>query len=369
MASQRDQDEVDGEPACYATLRVFAADLDPAEVESVLGVAPSASHRAGDVRSPGAAPYRKGGWFLSTRDAVRTDDLNEHLRYLVDATSASRELLAAMIARPDYSVDVFCFLLNRHGHGGFTLDADVIRDLGTLGLPLGLDSYGPYVSDFAGRSSKEILRRTRSGLNGAIRRPGMFGGTLAVESLMADMAWGQRRELDLQAAGRQIVSRASWTSTGVEGAFQSLTPDLPALHPAMSVLSDVCRRLDWLDLDDEPDSARYWRVSNGSAAFVSAKDSVLDDVIAEFGPPSIRIGNPRRESVIGYAGPKLEHPIVWFCGSGDDDRVVFTRVERESISEDTVFSRLGVEMRRPEPYPTDVLRGVPPPWGNNWFRG
>jgi hypothetical protein len=238
---------------------VFGPDLDPAEVSAFVGLEPTQCHRAGDARSGGAAPYREGLWALSTKGVVASPDLSEHLRYLVGWVSEIRARLAVVLQRAEHRGDVFCYLLREMGHGGPTVAPEVLSGFGELGLSLGLDIYGPFAPSGPGRSADEITARSRSRLNGALRRPGMYGGQVVLLEMLSDLAWADRREKELIRWGARLVERSMWTSTGVVGAFERLAPGLNSENGAATVFADITSSVGWLELDRQLDSPTSMR--------------------------------------------------------------------------------------------------------------
>jgi hypothetical protein len=73
-------------PRTYATLRFAGDQLDPEHISRVLPVMPKRSHRMGEMfyagPHAGHLKGRTGIWYFDTRD-IRSDDLADHLRYIV----------------------------------------------------------------------------------------------------------------------------------------------------------------------------------------------------------------------------------------------------------------------------------------------
>ncbi len=71
----------------FATLRFAGDALDPEEISRALGTNPTRAYRKGEGFSPGPRTPRvvgrTGVWFLSTDKLVSSQDLHDHLRYLV----------------------------------------------------------------------------------------------------------------------------------------------------------------------------------------------------------------------------------------------------------------------------------------------
>jgi hypothetical protein len=353
--------------ASHATLRVFGANLDPAEVSAFVGLEPTHSHRAGDARTGGAAPNREGLWALSTKGLVESPDLDEHLRYLVGRVSSVRESLEAVLRRANHRGDVFCYLLRETGHGGPTVAPEVMTGFGELGLSLGLDIYGPFNPSPRHRSVDEIWARSQSRLNAALRRPGMYGGQVVLVEMLLDLAWADRKEEELVRWGARLVERSMWTSTGVVGAFERLVPGLNAENGATSVFADIALSLHWLELDGDLAAPDYWRMRNDSERLIAGTDIAVEGIVELYGEPVISIGGSRGRA-LGYVDSSGNHPIIWFYESNADDSIACRRVGSSSFADDVLFTPSGLSLRDPETYPSEVLRGVPQPFRPDWFQ-
>jgi hypothetical protein len=107
----------------FATLRVSGDRLDPARVTAILGVAPTLSYRKGEAYRGGrghVARGRTGVWYVSTREDVDSNELTDHLRYLVailSPTVASDHIAALrqLLEQDGLEADVSCFW---HGRAG-----------------------------------------------------------------------------------------------------------------------------------------------------------------------------------------------------------------------------------------------------------
>ena len=136
-------------PACertYVTLRIYHQNLVPSEVSAFLGLRPTASQQKGKVDL--ADPRRRkfvpkiGGWFLSSRDKVRSKDNRRHLHWLLDKLSRKRSRLLSL-QRRGFMMGISCFWFSAHGHGGPVLDVELMRRLARLNVEIAFDYYGP----------------------------------------------------------------------------------------------------------------------------------------------------------------------------------------------------------------------------------
>ena len=140
-------------PTCdetYATLCVL--EIEPAEVTATFGLEPSRAHRAGEPRPEKAAPpgatWPRHGWFLCTRDEVRSRDVRHHVDWLLDRLArhaASIRLLRDRGAK----LSIPCYWRSAHGHGGPALAPAQMRALGALEIDVWFDVY------FVGSAEKD----------------------------------------------------------------------------------------------------------------------------------------------------------------------------------------------------------------------
>lgn len=122
----------------YATLRVFIDDRDPDEISAVLRVAPTRVFRSGEPRAMGA-PYRSGGWFLSTQE-LDSLEVGDHIDHLLGHAEGARAGLSEL-ATSGVRSDVLCYWATDDGQGGPSLSANQMQRLAALGLPVAFDVY------------------------------------------------------------------------------------------------------------------------------------------------------------------------------------------------------------------------------------
>jgi hypothetical protein len=135
--------EVSDYPTCqrtYATLRIYPAALDPADVTARLGLEPSDWQRRGESRKPGGRPAKLHGWFLSSEGAIESRDVRRHLDWLLSRIDSRADALHAL--RSDgCRMDVSCFWVSASGHGGPSVLPTQMGPLARLGLELWFDIY------------------------------------------------------------------------------------------------------------------------------------------------------------------------------------------------------------------------------------
>jgi hypothetical protein len=122
-------------PAVRATLRLRGDTLDPDFLTQQLGVAPTLVAQQGDRTARGRV--RDSGVWLYRLDAPPGTELGEAISMLLapfpDDSTLWEELTST------YQADVRCELFLGGRVEGTIIDAEVLRELGRLGLPLALD--------------------------------------------------------------------------------------------------------------------------------------------------------------------------------------------------------------------------------------
>jgi len=130
------------------TLALYAEDLDPDQVSSRLGCAPTKSHKRGDVRpqserarSAGAMPSppaRQGAWFL-TVEGVAPQGPDELITLLLSRFPNHVEFWAPL-AR-DYKVQVRVGIHTSGWYRGFHLQPETVALVAITTANLGFDLY------------------------------------------------------------------------------------------------------------------------------------------------------------------------------------------------------------------------------------
>ena len=128
-----DPDEEPSYFAYSATLRIHGRDLPFEEIERMLVVAPSHTHRTGEKRRPGARPYQDDAWHF-TAPVAEEKELTEHLRKLWQTVEPAVRYLNEL----DATVDVFCGYRSNNGVAGLAVEPDALRIFAALNVPFGL---------------------------------------------------------------------------------------------------------------------------------------------------------------------------------------------------------------------------------------
>ncbi|GEM_PF-2816814 len=117
--------EAVGTVKTYATLRVSGDRLAPERITRILKVVPTGAYRKGGTYAAGPRNAnligRTGLWYFSTDGFVASDNLEDHLYYLLGllipgrTDAAPLTALRKLIEREALRGDVTCFWHGRHG--------------------------------------------------------------------------------------------------------------------------------------------------------------------------------------------------------------------------------------------------------------
>jgi hypothetical protein len=128
----------------FATLRIYPGTIMPDEVTRELGIGPSSTEVEGQLRSRRQPPSRCNGWFLCSKGQITSRDSRRHIDWLLDRLLPVRDALLGLRDR-GARMDVFCFWVSAHGHGGPMLSVKQMKGLVELDLECGYDMY--YLGD------------------------------------------------------------------------------------------------------------------------------------------------------------------------------------------------------------------------------
>jgi hypothetical protein len=161
----------------------------------------------------------------------------------------------------------------------------------------------------------------RGQFNAAVRKPGMYGGEIALELYLDALAvaCGGQRAYDTNAA---LQRRGAFNSLGVGGAFRQFWPGLESSHPAAvnagvdgmaaSVYAEIGRQRQWLDLDRALTGEDFADLISALPGWCR-QDRTVSDVLAAFGPPSVSGGsNTRYPTTLLYATARPADPCISF---------------------------------------------------------
>ncbi|GGT43814.1 hypothetical protein ACFFV7_33245 [Nonomuraea spiralis] len=162
------------------------------------------------------------------------------------------------------------------------------------------------------RTVQEVHHYLLTQLNLALRRPGMYGGEIALRLYMDATAFADDREAAWREELEQLRTRECFPSTGVRGAFRLLWGD-DHEGAVSSVYAEIAHRQGWLELDRTLSLAEYDEIFRTSKSWC-AQDRFLSEVYTTFGPPSVLFGgtNPNFPKTLAYSTDRPEDPLICF---------------------------------------------------------
>lgn len=216
------------------------------------------------------------------------------------------------------------------------------------------------------RTADEIRHHLIERVNGAVRRPGMWGGELALRSVLADLTFVDDVDEAWRGEQRQLVERGSWTQIGVGGAFATVFGGRrTGTHDAAvgSVYAEVAHRLGYLRLDEDVEPAAYRALRREVRPWCRETDRTLTDVVAAFGEPGLRCGSadPLWPTTVAYGTDRPADPLVCFDTAGPTAVVRDVRIRTSAFPRDFTYTPAGRAMRHRTDYPLESLRSAPLP--------
>ncbi|NML31506.1 DUF4279 domain-containing protein [Paraburkholderia antibiotica] len=135
-----------GHNLAYASFTIYQ-DTEPPEFwTNYFGVSPSRAGVKGQFRpmpsgAMSSTPWRQGIWSFSSADAVISDDLTPHLRYLIERLQLPRVDLGGLIARTGGSMRFFCYWDNESGDRVTDVPEDIRTMMEAMGGTVEVDEY------------------------------------------------------------------------------------------------------------------------------------------------------------------------------------------------------------------------------------
>jgi hypothetical protein len=163
------------------------------------------------------------------------------------------------------------------------------------------------------RSATEMYERLVEEVNLALRRPGMFGGEIAIRSLFAHLTFLEECETEWNQDFDRLREGDRWGALGVRGAFMQLLPGDDDLGAVSSVYAEFARKRVWLSLDRELGVWEYAEMRELLDDWCT-EDRNWQEVITKFGPASVLFGgtNPYYPKTLGYATRDPSDPMISF---------------------------------------------------------
>ncbi|WP_406194675.1 hypothetical protein OH807_05700 [Kitasatospora sp. NBC_01560] len=147
----------------------------------------------------------------------------------------------------------------------------------------------------------------------ALRRPGMFGGEVALRVLIDHLLFVERQPEAWAELKQGWDERGLWTPIGPAGAFRDMLPAQVDCCEVASVYAEFAQRRGWLKPDRTLTGEEYEALT-GRVRQWAEVDRTWVDVTAEFGPPSLLFGgnNPLYGKTLGYLTEDPQQPMVVF---------------------------------------------------------
>ncbi|MGH7155565.1 MAG: DUF4279 domain-containing protein [Acetobacteraceae bacterium] len=129
----------------YAILDFTGDALDPDKLAQVLTTKPTLSKRKGDRvgSSPqfGTAFARTGYCGFSTRESVHSDDMADHVRFLLDEIVKHRPAIDSIMAEDKLAWEITCFFDSPEKTDA-DLDGDTLKRARATGIRIITESWG-----------------------------------------------------------------------------------------------------------------------------------------------------------------------------------------------------------------------------------
>ncbi|MEV7892302.1 hypothetical protein ACWD3I_29110 [Streptomyces sp. NPDC002817] len=183
-------------------------------------------------------------------------------------------------------------------------------------------------------TAEEIHAYLVQQLNRALRHPEGFGGELALLLLCDHLLFTEGQPDAWAEASERLRESGAWTAIGARGAYRELIRGDDSSGMA-SVHAEFAHRRGWLATDRALDARTYQALLDRARRW-AGDDRVWADVLAEFGAPSVLLGDddPRYGKTLGYVSEDPDRPIVFFHlwnGSLDEGASVGNRAYPEPV--------------------------------------
>ncbi|MBV1853104.1 hypothetical protein [Catellatospora tritici] len=166
----------------------------------------------------------------------------------------------------------------------------------------------------AAKPSLDQVRRFHlDRLNDILRRTPLWGGETALRLVGDSLAFIDGLEHAWKDEYERLRARGGANALGVRGAFGQHVYDGASDTAASSVYAEFAWRHGWLEPDRTLADPDYRRLREEVACW-SDRDHDLDEVNAEFGPPSVLFGpnGPSSAKTLAYAPASREQDLVAF---------------------------------------------------------
>ncbi|MCC8405378.1 DUF4279 domain-containing protein [Paraburkholderia sp. MMS20-SJTN17] len=130
----------------YASFTIYQDTKPPEFWTNYFGVSPSRAGAKGHPRvmpsgKMSSVPWRQGTWSVSSAEAITSDELTPHLRYLVDRLALPRADLRELIDRTSAQMRFFCYWDNESGDRVPDVPDDIRTMMEAMGGTVEIDEY------------------------------------------------------------------------------------------------------------------------------------------------------------------------------------------------------------------------------------
>ena len=133
-----------------ATFRIIGDDLVPDEITRLLGASATHAQKKGDKivgkKTGNVRIARFGMWRLQASNC-EPEDLDGQIRFIFDQLTDDPAVWKSFASR--YKMDLFCGIFMERFNEGMELSPDSLLVLGSRGIKMALDVYGPISDDEA----------------------------------------------------------------------------------------------------------------------------------------------------------------------------------------------------------------------------
>ena len=130
-----------------ASLGIWGEELRPDEITSRLALKPTRTHISGERKSSRNPLVWKDSYWSLDCPIVAENNPVEHLEWLLDMLEPKTAILKEISAR--FRLEIWCGFSSENGQGGFTMDANTLRRIANLEIPMTLDLYPPQVEELS----------------------------------------------------------------------------------------------------------------------------------------------------------------------------------------------------------------------------
>lgn len=129
---------------CHALMQVSGENLDPEGISRLVALEPFSSNKKGEPMArprPGRPTplARRGGISYSTYRHIVSNDINDHLRYLLNAVLSVSDQLKALVDRHQLHWGIVLFVDDAPADWRSLLEESIANTLDSLGIELILD--------------------------------------------------------------------------------------------------------------------------------------------------------------------------------------------------------------------------------------